>query len=76
MANTYTRIARLKDAKSFKEYTQSLGIDLPFDETLLLGDRSPLAQPYTLKNGRQIGNRFCIHPMEGWDGTREGLPTD
>ncbi len=76
MANTYTRIARLKDANSFKEYTQSLGIDLPFDETLLSGDRSPMAQPYTLKSGRKIGNRFCIHPMEGWDGTRDGLPTD
>lgn len=76
MANTCTRIARLKDARSFKEYTQSLGIDIPFDETLLSGDQSPLAQPYFLKNGRRIGNRFCIHPMEGWDGTKDGLPTD
>ncbi len=26
--------------------------------------------------GRTIGNRWCIHPMEGWDGTLDGLPTD
>lgn len=25
---------------------------------------------------RTIGNRFCIHPMEGWDGTTDGAPTD
>jgi 2,4-dienoyl-CoA reductase-like NADH-dependent reductase (Old Yellow Enzyme family) len=23
-----------------------------------------------------IGNRFCILPMEGWDGTEDGTPTD
>ncbi|MCH2137166.1 MAG: hypothetical protein MK101_11400, partial [Phycisphaerales bacterium] len=25
--------------------------------------------------GRTLRNRFCIHPMEGWDGTSEGRPT-
>jgi NADPH2 dehydrogenase len=24
----------------------------------------------------RVGNRFCILPMEGWDGTRDGHPTD
>lgn len=76
MPQAYTRIARLKSAESFKDYLQRLGIDLPFDETLQVGPQAPLAQPYILKNGRQIGNRFCIHPMEGWDGTSEGCPTD
>ena len=76
MAKPYTRIARLKDALNFKEYTQSLGIELPFDETLHSGSQSPLAQTYTLRSGRKIGNRFCILPMEGWDGTKDGLPTE
>jgi len=76
MPNSYTRLARLKDAQSFRKYTESLGIDLPFDETLQVGDQAPLAQPYVLKNGRKIGNRFCVLPMEGWDGTTEGLPTE
>ncbi|MBK8096436.1 MAG: NADH:flavin oxidoreductase [Planctomycetes bacterium] len=26
--------------------------------------------------GRTLGNRFCIHPMEGWDGTPEGAPSE
>ena len=24
----------------------------------------------------RVGNRFCILPMEGWDGTKDGEPTD
>ncbi|MGI9474801.1 MAG: NADH:flavin oxidoreductase, partial [Rubripirellula sp.] len=27
-------------------------------------------------DGCTIGNRFCILPMEGWDGTRAGKPTE
>jgi 2,4-dienoyl-CoA reductase-like NADH-dependent reductase (Old Yellow Enzyme family) len=26
-------------------------------------------------HGRRLANRFAVHPMEGWDGTTEGLPT-
>ena len=37
---------------------------------------APLAQPYCLDNGFTIGNRFCILPMEGWDGTADGRPTE
>ena len=25
---------------------------------------------------KTIGNRFATHPMEGWDGTLDGLPTE
>ena len=27
-------------------------------------------------DGLRIGNRFCVHPMEGWDGTLDGGPSD
>ena len=76
MAKPYTRIARLKDAQTFKEYAQSLGISLPFDVTLQTGSQSPLAHAYNLRSGRKIGNRFCVLPMEGWDGATDGLPTE
>ena len=26
--------------------------------------------------GRSVGNRFAILPMEGWDGTEDGRPTE
>jgi NADPH2 dehydrogenase len=37
--------------------------------------QSPLAQPMQV-GGFTVGNRFCIHPMEGWDGTPDGAPTE
>ena len=27
-------------------------------------------------DGRRVGNRFCILPMEGWDGTTTGEPSE
>ena len=72
----YKRIAQLKTAVQFQDYVASLGIDLPFDADMQAGTAAPLAQTYTLKDGFMIGNRFCTHPMEGWDGTLDGKPTD
>ncbi|MCP4167311.1 MAG: NADH:flavin oxidoreductase [Chloroflexi bacterium] len=75
MSDNYPRVARLRTAEQFRAHIQSLDIDLPFDESVEAAPTGPLAQPYVLNNGRVIGNRFAIHPMEGWDGTAEGLPT-
>jgi 2,4-dienoyl-CoA reductase-like NADH-dependent reductase (Old Yellow Enzyme family) len=75
MTSNYPRVARLRDAETFRQHNQNLGIDLPFDEELLSGIDSPLAQPYPLPDGRLIGNRFCTLPMEGWDGTLDGKST-
>ena len=72
----YKRIAQLKTATDFREYLTSLGIDLPFDETLLPADQSPYQKTFNLNSGRVIGNRFCILPMEGWDGTPDGRPSE
>ncbi len=48
---------------------------MPFDAELMSGSDSPLGQ--TLKVARRtIGNRFCVLPMEGWDGELDGNPSD
>ena len=70
------RIATLKDATALKKYISDLGIDLAFDEKVKSGQESPLGKPYTMKNGFKIGNRFCILPMEGWDSTKDGKPSE
>jgi 2,4-dienoyl-CoA reductase-like NADH-dependent reductase (Old Yellow Enzyme family) len=70
----YPRVAALTTADAFARHLTSSRIDLPFDPELLPADRSPLAQPLTA-DGVAIGNRFCILPMEGWDGTRAGEPS-
>ncbi len=45
-----------------------LGIDLRFSD-----DFAPLFQPIEI-GGRSVGNRWCVHPMEGCDGELDGRP--
>ncbi|GAB4015279.1 oxidoreductase [Spirosoma koreense] len=72
----FPRMAQLKTANDLRNYLSKNGIDLPFDETLLPPAESPFNRLIPLKSGKTIGNRFCILPMEGWDGTTDGRPTD
>jgi len=70
----YKSIATIKTTEALHTKLRNLGMDLPFP-LLDATESSPLAESFTLKNGFVIGNRFCIHPMEGWDGTSDGKPT-
>lgn len=72
---SFPRIAALKTAEEFQNHLRSLSIPLPFDVMLQTGSQSPLGQPLYRKNGT-IGSRFCILPMEGWDGTTDGRPSE
>ncbi len=36
---------------------------------------SPLEQPIS-RGGIKIGNRIAVQPMEGWDGTADGKPSE
>ncbi len=72
---SYKRIAQLRTSEQFAEYIHTLGIQLHFDPELLPAPVSPLFQPYDLPPFK-LSNRFCALPMEGWDGTNDGKPTD
>ena len=71
------RIPTLKTATDFRNHVTSLGIKLPCEDQIVVGSASPLAQPIdtTAINGKRIGNRWAIQPMEGWDGTTTGGAT-
>lgn len=71
----YPRIASLKTYESFVDRLSELDLVLPCDAEVGSGDQSPLGQSLQ-RDGVTIGNRFCILPMEGWDGTTSGKPTD
>src|SRR5947207_14161543 len=73
-----TRIPSLKTIADFRKHVASLGIELPSEDQILTGKDSPLAQPVQSMaiNGKTIGNRYAIQPMEGWDGTTTGGATD
>lgn len=70
---SYRKIATIKTPQAFREHQAQLGVELPFDETLSAG--GALSQPFTV-DGLTLVNRFCILPMEGWDGQPDGRPTE
>jgi 2,4-dienoyl-CoA reductase-like NADH-dependent reductase (Old Yellow Enzyme family) len=74
-STNYPRVASLKTAEAFRRHLEQSGIPLAFDDDLVAPAASPLAQPIEV-DGVRVGNRFCILPMEGWDGTRDGEPSD
>lgn len=69
----FPRISTLKTASDFQSRLDELKLPLSFDE--VVEAEGPLAQPIQRQRG-VIGNRFCILPMEGWDGERDGKPSD
>ena len=69
------RVAALRTADDFADHLRDLGVEMPFDTEVASGHDAPLAQPCEF-NGRLIGNRLCVLPMEGWDGTTDGRPTE
>lgn len=72
---SYPRVATFKSAAAFRERLKELGVELPVEDELLAAPESPLAQEFTVGQ-RRVGNRWCIQPMEGWDGTPDGMPSE
>ena len=64
----YKRVSALRQAGALREYATSLGLDIPCDDAIMTAPESPLAQPCQVGTVN-VGNRFAIQPMEGWDGT-------
>jgi NADPH2 dehydrogenase len=66
-------VASLKTAAAFRAHLTRSNISLQFEDTV--DSAGPLAQAFEI-DGVRVGNRFCILPMEGWDGTKTGEPSD
>ncbi len=76
MASPYPRVGTFAEVGQFAEHLHSLAPEVPIDSHVLsAADDSPLARPIEIGQFR-VGNRWCIHPMEGWDGTADGQPTE
>jgi NADPH2 dehydrogenase len=72
----YPKIAQLKTVEAFRTRLKELGLELPVDDGVLTAAQgSPLAQPIQI-GPLKVGNRWCIHPMEGWDANRDGSPSE
>ncbi len=73
---SYPKIAQLKTTERFRQRLVELGIEIPLDDQILTASQgSPMASPWSF-GSLAVGNRWCIHPMEGWDANRDGSPSE
>ncbi len=70
----FPSVSSLKRFEDFTARLAELALKLPVDRDVSAA--GPLARPLVRQMGPALGNRFCILPMEGWDGTSDGKPTD
>jgi NADPH2 dehydrogenase len=76
MQESYTKIAGIKSAAELRQCLAQAGLTLPVDDQIQTAEqRSPLSAPIHI-GSFQVGNRWCIHPMEGWDGNPDGSPSE
>ena len=72
------QVKHLATPADLRARAERLGVELPVDDAVEVG--GPLARPLTVVDGSAgelaVGNRWTILPMEGWDATPGGLPTD
>jgi NADPH2 dehydrogenase len=74
-SNSIARVGSMHTVERFQAHLQSLGITLPCDPAVLSAPESPLGKPLE-RAGIRIANRIAVQPMEGWDGTADGNPTE
>jgi NADPH2 dehydrogenase len=67
------KLSRLGTRPKLDAHLRALGIELPLDDDV--EPAGPLARGLRV-GARTLGNRFAVLPMEGWDATGDGRPTD
>ena len=73
--NEIRPIKGIKTVEDFRAYVETRGLDLRCEDSIAPAASSPLCEPLHVY-GRIIGNRWAVHPMEGWDATTDGGATE
>ena len=71
----YPRVAKMRTVEAFRERLAELELPIQAEDSIETAPESPLAQALDV-DGFRVGNRFVIHPMEGWDAGTDGMPSD
>ncbi|MCJ7780901.1 MAG: NADH:flavin oxidoreductase [Acidimicrobiia bacterium] len=71
----FPQVKKIGTPEAMRAYLAEQGIDLPLDTVVEPAPEGPLATPIRIGSHLEAENRFAILPMEGWDGTTDGLPT-
>jgi 2,4-dienoyl-CoA reductase-like NADH-dependent reductase (Old Yellow Enzyme family) len=74
----FPQVKKLSTEQLLRDRLAELGVDLPLD--IEVDPAGSLAQPLVVTDASAgtltLANRFAVLPMEGWDGTTDGRPTD
>jgi NADPH2 dehydrogenase len=74
----YPQVKNLDSPAALRDRSAELGLDLPVDDAVHAD--GVLSEPLRIADGSagelSVPNRFAVLPMEGWDGTADGRPTD
>jgi NADPH2 dehydrogenase len=69
------RLGSVKGVERFQDHVQALDLQIPCDAQIVTGSESPLLWPLN-RSAFKIGNRIAVQPMEGWDATPDGAPSE
>jgi len=79
-ARRFPQVRSFTTVDRFRAHLDGLGVELPAADGVTPAPEGPLAQPLVLPLGgageRTVGNRFTVLPMEGWDATTDGFPSE
>ncbi len=74
----HTQVKNLKTLDALRAHLDGLGVEIPVADSV--EPDGALAAPVSFRDGSAgtitVPNRFAVLPMEGWDGSPEGAPTD
>lgn len=73
--SSYPRVAAMRTVEKFRARLQELDLPIQADDAVVAAPDSPLAQPIDI-GPVNVGNRWVIHPMEGWDAEADGKPSE
>ncbi len=75
---TITQMKKLDTVTALRDYVAGLGVEIPIADTV--SGTGALSTPITITDGAagalQVGNRWCILPMEGWDAETDGRASE
>lgn len=78
MSARLTQVKKLDTLAALRSHLESLGVDVPIADEVDPG--GVLSTPTEVRDSHAgvlpVPNRFAVLPMEGWDGTADGHPTD
>jgi NADPH2 dehydrogenase len=78
MSVRWTQVKKLDTVDAFREHCAGIGIEIPIAEQV--DPSGSLADAVEIRDGAggvfTSPNRFAVLPMEGWDATADGRPTD